>query len=47
MSRVPYVNVVGRLMIVMECSSVSHEIGVFSGHMEKIGEEHGCGCFGI
>jgi hypothetical protein len=40
-------NAVGRLMIVMECSSISHAVGVVSGHMTKPGKEHGNGCFGI
>jgi hypothetical protein len=47
MSHVPYANAVGRLMIVMECSNISHAVGVVSGHMEKPGKEHGNGCFGI
>jgi hypothetical protein len=32
-------------MFAMECSSISHAVGVVSGHMEKLGKEHGNGCF--
>jgi hypothetical protein len=32
---------------VMECSNISHVVGVVSGHMEKPGKEHGNGCLGI
>jgi hypothetical protein len=44
---VPYANAVGRLMIVMECSNISHAIGVVNGHMAKPSKERGNGCFGI
>jgi hypothetical protein len=47
MSHVPYARMVGRLMFVMEVSNISHIVGVVSGHMEKLGKEHGYGCFGI
>jgi hypothetical protein len=47
MFHVPYANALGRLMIEMECSNISHAVGVVSGHMEKPGKDHGNGCFGI
>jgi hypothetical protein len=47
MSHVPHANIVGRLMFAMECSNISHAVGVVSGHMEKPGEEHGNECFSI
>jgi hypothetical protein len=47
MSRVPYENVVGRMMIVMECLNISHAVGIVNGHMEKPSKEHGNGCFDI
>jgi hypothetical protein len=47
MSHVPYASTVGRMMFAMECSNISHAVGVVSGHMEKPGKEHGNGCFGI
>jgi hypothetical protein len=47
MSHVPYESIVGRMMYVMECSSISHAVGVVSGHMEKLGKEHENGCLGI
>jgi hypothetical protein len=47
MSRVPYANAVGWLMFAMECSNISHAVGVFSRYMAKPGKENGNGCFGI
>ena len=38
---------VGSLMYVMKWSDISHEIGVFSGHMEKPGKEPGNGWFNV
>jgi hypothetical protein len=38
---------VRRLIIAMECSNISHIVGVVSRHMEKSGKEHGSGCFDI
>jgi hypothetical protein len=40
-------NAIERLMIVMECSIISHGVGVVSGHMEKPGKDHRNGCFGV
>jgi len=47
MSSIETTDAVGRLMVVMECSSISHVVGVVSGHMEKPSKEHGNGCFDI
>ena len=47
MSCAPHANIVGRLMFAMECSNISHVVGVVSEHMEKLGEEHGNECFSI
>jgi len=41
MSLVPYASIVGRLMFAMECSNISHVVGVVNEHMEKLGKEHG------
>jgi hypothetical protein len=47
MSRVSYASTIGRMMSTMECSNISHVVGVVSGHMEKTGKDHGNECFGI
>ena len=47
MSRVSYASTIGRMMSTMECSNISHVVGVVSGHMAKPGEDHGNGCFSI
>jgi hypothetical protein len=35
MYHVPYANLVGWMMFVMKFSSISHAVGVVSGHIEK------------
>jgi hypothetical protein len=48
MSHVLHGDIVGRLMFAMECSNISHVVGVVSGHyMEKPGEDHGNECFSV
>jgi hypothetical protein len=47
MSHVPYASTLGRLMVEMECSNISHVVGVVNGNMENQSKEHGDRCFGI
>jgi hypothetical protein len=44
MSRVPYENVARWLIFSMECSNISHVVGVVSGHAAKPDKEHINGC---
>jgi hypothetical protein len=34
-------------MFAMKCSNISHAVGVVSGNMTKLGEEHGNECFSV